>query len=255
LNFKILSTQDENCVSRRKWTLFAARLVANITLYTSVFVFLLISGWCWWSSVMVGRFVIAKLCMMIIMICMKIIISDINIMINFSFSNLEVMTLYYLMVLPYFWIFWIWPSKCLIVAIDQKKPWKFLPWILSAMVHSAIIFGLYNLGLIHYLSYAFDAPLLASIALIFLLQVIVWIAWVEVGCCHRGRQSHSNGEEQGEENAFLQEGLGISEMSVGCEEAPPPPYSSVVIECEVIGKIEDESSLPPSYSELDLQKI
>jgi len=50
---------------------------------------------------------------------MKIIISDINIMINFSFSNLEVMTLYYLMVLPYFWIFWIWPSKCLIVAIDQ----------------------------------------------------------------------------------------------------------------------------------------
>jgi len=127
------------------------------------------------------------------------------------------------------------------------------------MVHSAIIFGLYNLGLIHYLSYAFDAPLLASIALIFLLQVIVWIAWVEVGCCHRGRQSHSNGEEQGEENAFLQEGLGVSEMSVGCEEAPPPPYSSVVIECEVIGNttstIEDERSLPPSYSELDLQKI
>lgn len=138
------------------------------------------------------------------------------------------------------------------------------------MVHSATIYGLYYKH--------FDALLFASI---FLPQVIVWIGWIELGCCHRGRQSQLNGEEQGEENVFLQEGLGISEMSVGGVEAPPPSYSNVVSECEVDGwdwdwdwmdlwdkwriehltvicnttsTIEDECGPPPSYSELDLQK-
>jgi len=212
--------------TRTKWTLFAARVVANTSLYTSkgcLFVFLLIS-----VPTFLG-----------------------------SFPNFLELALFYLMVLTYFCMFWIWPSKHLLLAIDQMEPRNFLPWILSAMVHSVIIYGLYGM----HGTLDLDAPggaehlvpLLASIALVFLPQVIVWIAWVEVA---RERQSQLDGEEQGEEDALVQEGLGVSRMPVGCEE-PPPPYSDVVTECEVIcttNTSEDDRGPPPPYSELDLEK-
>merc|ERR1719370_2238014 len=95
--------------------------------------------------------------------------------------------------------------------------------------------------------------LLACIALVFFRQVMVWIAWVEVA---RERQNHAEAEQQGEEDALVQEGLGVSRMPVGCEE-PPPPYSDVVTECEVVcttNTSEDERDPPPPYSELDLEK-
>ena len=99
---------------------------------------------------------------------------------NSSFTNFLELSLFYLMVLTYFCMFWIWPSKHLLVAIDEvmmmvdrvpdwleKKSWasglgyltmvmvmmttitqmeprNFLPWILSALVHSVIIYGLYG---------------------------------------------------------------------------------------------------------------
>ena len=55
---------------------------------------------------------------------MKIIIEiDIDItmiiMIHSSFPNFLELALFYLMVLTYFCMFWIWPSKHLLLAIDQ----------------------------------------------------------------------------------------------------------------------------------------
>jgi len=213
--------------SRTKWTLFAARVVANTSLYTSkgcLFVFLLIS-----VPTFLG-----------------------------SFPNFLELALFYLMVLTYFCMFWIWPSKHLLVAIDEMEPRNFLPWILSALVHSVIIYGLYG---VHG---ALDldtprgadqlAPLLASIALIFLPQVVVWIAWIEVAR-ERQRQTEE-GQQQGEEDALVQEGLGVSRMPVGCEE-PPPAYSDVVTEHEVSctrNSNEEERGPPPPYSEIDLEK-
>jgi len=244
--------EEEGRAWRQKWTFFAAKVVANTSLYTSkgcLFVFLLIS-----VPTFLG-----------------------------SFTNFLELALFYLMVLTYFTMFWIWPSKHLLVALEEMEPRNFLPWILSAMVHSVIIYGLYalygTLDIEHLTSPSYLGPILVSAVLVFLPQVIIWMAWAEV-TREKQRQDRdrarwgdllAGGPGQGQLRVLLpEEGLGVSRIPAGCDE-PPPPYSSVVCqedECEggpqgpqsytqgPQSYIQGPPNLgpPPPYSQCNLEK-
>jgi len=168
------------------------------------------------------------------------------------------LALFYLMVFTYFCMFWIWPSKHLLSAIDELEPRNFLPWILSAMVHTIIIYGLYGLyGALDVhdpTGSQYLGPILISVLLVFLPQIIVWVAWVEVTRekqrLERERAADSLLSDPGGADdveagfAVPEEGLGVSRIPAGCDE-PPPPYGDVVGE---------SPGPPPPYSEVDLLK-
>ena len=112
-------------------------------------------------------------------------------------------------------------------------------------------------------------PLVASAALVFLPQVIVWVAWAaaarerlhlareeegEVGILllpppSSSPSSFSSSFSSSQVAALVQEGLGVSRMPVGSEE-PPPAYS------EVVGELLPPSPLgpPPPYTALEQEK-
>jgi len=230
----------------KKWTLFSAKVVAYTTLCSGkgcLLVFLLLS-----VPTILGRLQ--------------------------TFLELAV---FYLMVVSYFYVAWIWPSKYLIFALDEKEPSKFFPWVLSALFHSVMfflghIFNIWDLG------WDTPEPVTLSALIIFLPQICVWVAFLDIyrakktsdraRATRRLIANNPNVPYEDIENRLIEMGLSSADSDVGegvdpltpflppggptppfpvCD--PPPPYSEAVSQPEDPG-----NDPPPPYSEISGEK-
>jgi len=228
----------------KKWTLFSAKVVAYTTLCSGkgcLLVFLLLS--------------------------VPTILARLK-----TFMELAV---FYLMVVSYFYVAWIWPSKYLIFALDEKEPSKFFPWVLSALFHSMMLF-IGHIFKIFDLGWDSPEPITVSAMVVFLPQICVWIAFLDIyrakKMSERARANRRlitedpNIPYEDIENRLLELGLSPNESDVGegvdpltpflpqdvspppvlvCD--PPPPYSEAMWQLEQPG-----NDPPPPYSEISV---
>jgi len=232
--------------NQRKWTLFSAKVVAYTTLCSGkgcLLVFLLLS--------------------------VPTILARLK-----TFMELAV---FYLMVVSYFYVAWIWPSKYLIFALNEKEPSKFFPWVLSALFHSVMLFIGHFLK-IWDLGWDSVEPLTVTAMVVFLPQICVWIAFLDI---YRAKKTTERARANRRlivgdpdipyediENRLLELGLASAESDGGefldpmtpflaqnvytqpaplCD--PPPPYSEAVWEPP-----QNANDPPPPYSEINADK-